>query len=179
MIDATASFNRRCRVWLDEPSFFPTFTSKVMVHSEAAPVHSEISPDRSVGIEVLIPQGARAAYGYLSIRWSSSNSGRLSIYVPGHIRGSQILQNTLCAKFDSVKAGLPSEYRPAVITGLLRNTSRLRAGEYIVESAAYSDVGSSVSIFIALSQFCSELIHASQPVVCEDIERKIREFTLA
>lgn len=122
-----------------------------------------------VGLEALLPRGARAEYGLLGLEFLPDNLGRLQMEVPYSGMTGVAWPDALAGKLDEVRLGLPKEYASAVYASLSSAVEgRVPSGVLRIVDAAHGLVGSSPSFFGKLTRAAVELVLLSGIEVPDD-----------
>ncbi len=160
MIDLTLRLHRKARIWLNESAPFAFRADGTMKHTFTETERHE-QKSLSIAIEVLIPKGARFAYGALGGRFVSGETGELRVSVGITSNNGAQLGNSLASLLDDVRIGLPEEYGKGVVEGVSNVHSELGglpSGELYFEQAAYGEIGSSKSVFRELGCTITKLV---------------------
>lgn len=112
-----------------------------------------------VGVEAVVPRGARVEYGFLSVSFSASEEGRIRVEVPFSTQVGPLWTESLAATLDEVRIGLPKEYALAALDAFSSAlVGRLPPGELLVSEAAHGAAGSSQRFFGKLASAVVELM---------------------
>lgn len=156
----------RVRLWRGEIPNASYLAGEILERRVFPARQADEAKPSSVAIEVWLPMGPRALFGLLGIRYER-NGPACEIRVP-IVKGSEgpRLSDTIAAAYDEARVGLPSEYGADVVEWLARGAEAFGLqGNIAVECAAHSLVGSSRSVFAALSMLVTRLI-------VEDVEEQ-------
>jgi hypothetical protein len=149
----------RVRLWRGEGPG-ASYAAEEIIERRISPTkRAEDATSSSVAIEVWLPMGPRALFGLLGVRYERDGPA-CEIRAPV-VRGLDgvRLSDTIAAANDEVRVGLPDEYGRAVVDSLAHEAEVLGLhGRLSVENAAHSLVGSSRSVFAALSTLAVRLI---------------------
>ena len=149
----------RVRLWRGEAPVASYLAGDVVEGCVSPTKQAEEATSSSAAIEVWLPMGPRALFGLLGVRYERGGPA-CEIRVPV-VRGldGPRLNDTIAAAYDEVRVGLPDEYGREVVRWLAHGAEvfGLR-GKLTVEHAAHSLVGSSPSVFAALSMLAEQLI---------------------
>lgn len=122
-----------------------------------------------VGLEALLPRGARAEYGLLGLEFMPDDLGRLQMAVPYSGMAGTAWPDALAGKLDEVRLGLPKEYASAVLASLSSAVEgRAPSGVLRIVDAAHGLVGSSPNFFGKLTRAAVELVLLSGIEVPDD-----------
>lgn len=162
----------KARVWFGETLTSGFVTEGVITRTTgAAGKKNAGGPSRSVvvGVEALLPRGARAEYGLLGLEFLPDDLVRLQIEVPSSGMAGISWPDALAGKLDEVRLGLPKEYASAVLDTLSSAVEgRLPSGTLRIVEAAHGLVGSSPSFFGKLTRAGLELALLSESEVTDD-----------
>jgi hypothetical protein len=148
----------KARVWVNERATVGYETDGAL-GGMARPSARELNGGLMVAVEVLLPRGARAEYGLLGIQFVADTSMRLHCEVAFSAgMNGQLWPDSLAAKLDHVRLGLPKEYASAVLASLLAAVEgRMPSGVVRITDSAHGLVGSSPDLFGRLAAATVEL----------------------
>ncbi|MDB4941114.1 MAG: hypothetical protein JWP97_648 [Labilithrix sp.] len=149
----------RARFWRDEATAARYGAEQILRRHVSSSRRAGVTASAFVAIEVWLPMGPRALYGLLGVRYEVGQPD-CEIRVPV-ITGSEgpRLDDTIAAACEQVRVGLPDEYGGAVVDALAGEAAALGLqGRISVEDAAHGLVGSSRSVFAALSRLAVRLV---------------------
>lgn len=156
MIALDLGSHRKARVWLTELPNVPYQVEEIReYHYEAW--HKAEAVATQAAIEVLIPRGGRAQYGFLGGEFVPCTSAQLiaKLFVSG--RNGETVEWSLATAIDTVRAGLPREYANAVLEGSRDASAVLGAGILQLNCAAHGEIGSSALVFRHLARILIKL----------------------
>lgn len=144
---------RKVRVWTNDSLPCEIQATQVVEHTfEAQPAVS--SNVRHAAIELLQYAPGRPLYGLLGASFTPDMSARLVIQIAVSTgEDEQVFDDSLAARVDEVRIGLPLEYVNGISAGLFEteNLRALGAGVLYFGWAAHGAVGSSRAVFRRLS----------------------------
>jgi len=132
------------------------------------PADDRQRPRCFVGVEALVPRGARADYGMLGVAYDPDHSGQLRVTAGFCDPQGERWRESLAASIDDVRIGLPKEYSEAVFEGLLAGLRQPPSGSLTVEEAAHGLVGSSSAFFRNLARAAGELMFLDESEIADD-----------
>jgi hypothetical protein len=159
----------KARVWFGErvtDGFKPdgVITSSVENSFAGGPTRNVM-----VGLEALLPTGARAEYGLVVLEFLPDHLGRLQIEVPYSGMTGIAWPDALAGKLDDVRLGLPKEYTSAVLGSLCSaGEGRVPSGVIRIVDAAHGLVGSSPNFFGKITRSALELALLDGTEVSDD-----------
>jgi len=136
----------KARIW--RASAVPTFApAGTLIEEVGADPEASLLRDR-IGVEALVPRGARAEYGLVGVAFERSRTGVLQVHVPFTKTAGPSWPDSLARQLDDVRLGLPYEYA-APILAVASDSARQRfpAGTLKITHAAHGLVGSSGEFF--------------------------------
>lgn len=169
------SRHRIARVWLGEAPTVEVIGQDT-VRQRVASARLVEAVTTKVVAELLVPRGGMASYGVLGGEFTRSSSGNEVEIIALIGSGSNRYQESIAARIDEVRVGLPREFADAVIRGaktevLNRGTP---PGVLTFRWAAHGVVGSSPAIFEQLSSLVLRIM--ATPADCLTEERLSEYF---
>lgn len=159
----------KARVWFGERVTDGFKPDGVITSSVERSFAGEPTRNVMVGLEALLPTGARAEYGLLGLEFLPDHLGRLQIEVPYSGMAGIAWPDALAGKLDEVRLGLPEEYASAVLASLSSaGEGRVPSGVLRIVDAAHGLVGSSPNFFGKLARAALELSFLSGTEVSDD-----------
>lgn len=168
----------RIRFWRDEVPDARYVAERVLERRVTSAWRDSGRKPGTVAIELWVPMGPRALYGLLGIRYEGDGPDcEIRVPVIGGLEGPPLADN-IAASYDEVRVGLPDEFGREVVDRLAQEAEVLGlAGNVTVEWAAHSLVGSSRSVFAALSGMGMRLLAEPFGENAEEcMEEVVRDF---
>jgi hypothetical protein len=116
---------------------------------------------RRAALEIVLPRGATISYGLLGAELHPSQTGRLLYEVAVSEASGSIFEDSIAVRPEEVRVGLPEEYAPSVVEGILeaeRQTPNLVSGRLLIHCAAHGIVGSSRWLFARLARTLTKIL---------------------
>lgn len=168
MIALSWKYNK-AHIWLDAlPEWMLGETQVVEYAHEAAGM--KYTAVRSSAIELFIPTGGRAYYGALGANFVPSVGTKLVVQIPSSLNEGKIMTDALAGRFDTVYTGLPQEYFPGIIDGMMHTAEiqSLGTGTLSFCRAAHGSLGSSIKFFDILATLVIKLLLLDRQAVSEN-----------
>ena len=134
---------------------------------------------RMVAVEVVVPRGGRVEYGLLAATYVTSGEGPTRVEVPFSDEAGPVWTESLAARLNEVRIGLPREYASAVLETLSSALpGRLSPGLLRISESAHGAAGSSRRLFGVLGRAVGELLTLGEPLPDAVIIERLRALGL-
>lgn len=146
----------KARVWMNERAT-EGFVAEGILQGSVNPSVGE-SKHLTIGVEALLPRGARAEYGLIGFQFVPDALNLLHCEVEYSGMHGPSWTDALAGTLDQVRLGLPKEYASAVMDALAYTCrDRMPSGVLRIVDAAHGLVGSSPSMFGRLTTAAVEM----------------------
>ena len=125
---------------------------------------------RYVAAELFLLRGPRALYGGLGAVFVPRQTHQLIVRVSTSTAAGQIFGESLVGTLDTARVGLPNEYVPGVLEGVMnaQESQVPGPGTLTFSCAVHSELGSSLWVFRVLSRILLRLIGLDKDTVSEE-----------
>ena len=152
------------RVWIDE-DVNADYAAEATIERRLLTTPSRHLRHRRVVVEVYLPRGPRAEYGLLGLMYEPKDESDLLVRVQVGREDGRPSAGSMASNVDDVRIGLPREYASAVLDAICQHCqNRIGPGLLTIDRAAHGRVGSSVSVFSALSALAVALVESDDAV---------------
>ena len=126
----------------------------------------------SVILEAFVPRGGRAEYGLVGFIHRSAAGYNVEVEVPFIDEQSPLLPDSLAARVDEVRLGIPRDFAKSVLDAI--GCEPLPPGVLRVTAAAHGRVGSSKAFFARLTSAAVHLLRRGwddEQAIAKDLRR--------
>jgi hypothetical protein len=168
------SKERRIRLWLNGVNFENRSGFRDIVDASGWTAHGSRIYFESLKVEAFIPLGARFLHGILGCKLVPYRDGKQHrVEFEFRKKKHQICEKSLVNGLDVIFFGLSDEFLACVkdaVNCTLAHDDQDKKFNIVVDEAAHGEIGSSISIFKALSSFlASSLIMLN---TCESVDEE-------
>ena len=176
-------FHSKALVWIgDYPSLI--YPAIDVINQDVYTGLSINYGEKRAALEIMLPVGSRVLYGLLGAKFIPNNSGKFSLEVLVSTNSEAVFQQSLAAKLDQVRIGLPSEYSQSVIDGTLHSLDQkslesLGSGVLRFDKAAHGEIGSSNKFFRKIAATVVQLLMLDKASNEKEVTEIVKTYSLA